>query len=56
MVDPDRTFALQHMMFARRPTQSLGKFTSDYPLSTAKVVSLRAFLDHPPLVVQPRLL
>ncbi len=27
-----------------------------YPLSTAKVVSLRAFLDHPPPVVQPRLL
>jgi len=27
-----------------------------YSLSTAKVVSLRAFLDHPPPVVQPRLL
>ena len=27
-----------------------------YPLSKAKVVRLRAFLDHPPPIVQPRLL
>jgi len=27
-----------------------------YSLSAAKVVRLRAFLDHPPPVVQPRLL
>jgi hypothetical protein len=27
-----------------------------YSLSAAKVISLRSFLDHPPPVVQPRLL
>ncbi len=40
----------------RGPGQLADPLAGRYPLSKAKVIRLRAFLDHPPPVVQLRLL